>query len=96
MQSTLLLDVVVTQGAAVLELLSGEDKTLLIRGDSLLILDLGLYVIDGVRWLNIKRNGLAYITRCIPDIGSLINDLGEKIKRHIQIATQIIGAKHGR
>ena len=57
-QSTLLLDVVVAQGAAILELLSSEDKTLLIRGDSLLILDLSLYIIDSVAWLNIKCNGL--------------------------------------
>ena len=73
-QSALLLDVVVTQGAAILELLSSEDKTLLIRGNSLLILDLCLYVIDSIRWLNIKRNGLAFSTRCIPVIGSLMND----------------------
>jgi len=38
----LLLDVVVRKGAAVLELLAGEDQALLIRGDSLLVLDLGL------------------------------------------------------
>jgi hypothetical protein len=38
----LLLDVVVRKGAAVLELLAGEDETLLIRGNSLLVLDLGL------------------------------------------------------
>ena len=30
----LLLDVVVSQGAAILELLAGEDQTLLVRGDA--------------------------------------------------------------
>jgi hypothetical protein len=38
MESGLLLDVVVSQGAAVLQLLAGEDQTLLIRRDSLLVL----------------------------------------------------------
>ena len=33
-QSGLLLDVVIRQGAAILELLSSEDETLLVRGDS--------------------------------------------------------------
>jgi len=36
-ESGLLLDVVVGEGAAVLELLSGEDQTLLVWGDSLLV-----------------------------------------------------------
>src|SRR3954451_8099219 len=36
MQGRLLLDVVVRQGAAILQLLSGEDQTLLVRWDSLL------------------------------------------------------------
>jgi hypothetical protein len=36
-ESRLLLDVVVRKGAAVLELLAGEDETLLVRGNSLLI-----------------------------------------------------------
>jgi len=33
-KSRLLLDVIVTQRASILELLSGEDKALLIRGDT--------------------------------------------------------------
>ena len=41
MESGLLLDVVVRKGAAVLELLTGEDKTLLIGRDTFLVLDLG-------------------------------------------------------
>ena len=55
----LLLDVVVRKSTAILELLAREDETLLIRGDTLLILNLGFYVVDGVRRLNIERNGLA-------------------------------------
>jgi len=54
----LLLDVVVREGAAVLKLLSGEDQTLLIRGDSLLVLNLGLDVLDRVRGLDIEGDSL--------------------------------------
>ena len=54
----LLLDVVVGEGAAVLELLAGEDQALLVRGDALLVLDLGLDVLDGVRGLHIEGDGL--------------------------------------
>jgi len=57
-KSGLLLDVVVAESAAILELLAGEDETLLIRGDTLLVLDLGLHVVDGVRGLNIEGNSL--------------------------------------
>ena len=44
-QSGLFLDVVVGEGAAVFELLSGEDKTLLVWGDTFLILNLGLDIL---------------------------------------------------
>ena len=36
-EGRLLLDVVVGQGAAILELLAGENETLLVRGNSLLV-----------------------------------------------------------
>ena len=54
-----LLDVVVRQSAAVLELLAREDQTLLVGRDALLVLDLGLDVIDRVRGLDLKGDGLA-------------------------------------
>jgi hypothetical protein len=44
-KSRLLLDVVVGKGAAVLELLAGEDQALLVRGNALLVLDLGLDIV---------------------------------------------------
>ena len=47
-KSGLLLDVVVGQGSAILELFSGEDQALLVRRDPLLVLDLGLDIVDGV------------------------------------------------
>ena len=58
MKSRLLLDVVITQRASILKLLPREDETLLIGRDALLILDLCLDVVNGIRRLNIKGNGL--------------------------------------
>ena len=59
MKSRLLLDVVVRESAAILELLSGKDQALLIRWDSLLVLDLGLDVIDGIGRLNLEGDPVA-------------------------------------
>ena len=59
MKGRLLLDVVIREGTAILQLLTSEDKTLLIRGDSLLILDLSLNVVNGIRRLNIEGDGLS-------------------------------------
>merc|ERR1712093_748763 len=59
MQGGLLLDVVVLEGAAVLELLACEDEALLVRRDAFLVLDLGLDGIDGVGALNLEGDGLA-------------------------------------
>ena len=58
MEGRFLLDVVVRKGSAIFKLLSSEDKSLLIWWDSFLILDLGLDILDGVSWLNIKGDGL--------------------------------------
>jgi len=54
MESRFLLDVIVGEGSAVFELLASKDKSLLIRWDSFLILDLGLHVLNGIGWLNIE------------------------------------------
>ena len=55
----LLLDVIVGEGAAVLELLAGEDQTLLVGGDALFVLNFLLHVVDGVAGLNIQCDGLS-------------------------------------
>jgi len=44
----LLLDVVVCQGATILQLLASKDQTLLVWGDAFLVLDLALHILDGV------------------------------------------------
>ena len=59
MKGGLLLDVVVGEGPSVLKLLASEDQPLLVRGDALLVLDLGLDVLDGVRGLNLEGDCLA-------------------------------------
>merc|ERR1712019_332067 len=58
MEGGFLLDVVVRKGSAILELLTSEDESLLIWGNTFLVLDLGLDVLNGVSWLDIKGDGL--------------------------------------
>jgi hypothetical protein len=57
-EGRLLLDVVVRERAAILQLLAGEDQALLVRRDALLVLDLGLDVLDRVRRLDLEGHGL--------------------------------------
>ena len=59
MESGFFLDVVVGQSTAVLQLLSSENETLLIRRNAFLVLNLGLYVVDGIARLDFKGDGLA-------------------------------------
>ena len=54
-----LLDVVVAEGTAVLQLLAGEDQTLLVRRNALLVLDLALDIVDGVARLHLEGDSLA-------------------------------------
>ena len=59
MEGRLLLDVVVAQSAAVLELFASEDESLLVWRDAFLVLDFGLDVLDGVTCLHLEGDGLA-------------------------------------
>ena len=59
MEGRLLLDVVVRQSTAIFQLLSGKDKTLLVRWDSFFVLDLSLDVLNGIGRLNFKSDGLS-------------------------------------
>lgn len=56
---THLLDIIITQRPAILELLAREDQALLVGRDALLVLDLGLDVVDGVGRFDLERDGLA-------------------------------------
>merc|ERR1712139_652070 len=59
MKSGFLLDVVIGKGSSIFELFTGKDESLLIRWDTFFVLDLGFDVLNGVRWLNIKGDGLS-------------------------------------
>ncbi len=59
MQRRLFLDVVVAQRASIFKLLSGENQSLLVGRDTLLVLDLTLHIIDRVGRLDLKRDRLA-------------------------------------
>ena len=54
-----LLDVVVREGSAILELFASKDQSLLIWRNTLLVLDLGLDILNAVTWLNLEGDGLA-------------------------------------
>ena len=63
MKSGLLLDVVVGDRATVLKLLASEDDAHVLDWDALLLLDLGLQVVDGVRAPDIEGDGL--VVECL-------------------------------
>ena len=56
MEGRFLLDIVVRKGPAILKLLAGEDETLLVRGNALLVLDLAFNVINRVAGLDFEGN----------------------------------------
>ena len=82
MQGRLLLNVVVSEGAAILELLAGKDEALLVRGDALLVLDLGLDVVDGIRGLNLESDGLS--SQSLDEDLQRIERKVSKISRHLE------------
>ena len=59
MKGGLLLNVVVRECTSILKLLASENETLLVGGDSLLVLDLGLDGLDGIRALDLQSDCLA-------------------------------------
>jgi len=59
MKGGFLLDVVVGECAAILQLFTSEDQTLLVGRDPLLVLNLLLDRLDGIRRLHIQRDGFA-------------------------------------
>ena len=63
MKSGFLLDVVICQGTSILQLLPGKDKPLLIWRNSLLVLDFGLHIINGVGALHLQ--GDCFASQCL-------------------------------
>jgi len=58
-KSRLFLDVVVGQGSAVFKLLASENESLLVGRDALFVLDLRLYVLNGVGRLDLESDRFA-------------------------------------
>ena len=58
MESRFLLNVVIGEGTTILKLFTSENQTLLVGWDSLLVLDLGLDVVDGIGRLNLEGDSL--------------------------------------
>lgn len=56
MQGALLLDVIIREGATILELFTSENETLLIGRDTFLVLNLALDVVDCVTGLDLESN----------------------------------------
>ena len=71
---------------AILQLLSSEDEPLLVWGDSLLVLDLGLDVLDGVRRLHLEGDGLAR-----QGLHEYLHDASGK-DYHIEMVGSLIGS----
>lgn len=59
MEGRLLLDVVIGKSATVLQLLSSEDESLLVWRDTLLVLNLRLHIVDGVRRFHFESDSFA-------------------------------------
>merc|ERR1719232_1870925 len=59
MEGRFLLNVVVRERSAVLELLSSEDQSLLLWRDAFLVLDLGFHIGDRVVWLDVQCDRLS-------------------------------------
>merc|ERR1712073_22856 len=59
MEGRFFLTVVFRQGSAFFPLFTGKDQPLLVWRNSLFVLDFGLYVLNGVRGLNLQGNGLS-------------------------------------
>jgi hypothetical protein len=59
MEGGFFLDIVIRKGATVLKLLTSKDQALLVRGNALLVLDLGLDIVDSIGGLNFESDGLA-------------------------------------
>ena len=57
MKGRFLLDVVVAQGSAIFQLFSGEDETLLVGWDALLVLNLGFNILNSIAGFDLEGNG---------------------------------------
>jgi len=54
----LLLNVIVREGSAVFKLFTSEDQSLLVRRDALFVLNFSLHILNSIRGLDLKGDGL--------------------------------------
>ena len=73
MEGRFLLNVVIRKGAAIFQLLAGEDQTLLVWGNAFFVLDFSLDVLDGIWWLNFQSDGFAGVK-----VAQLVNQADER------------------
>ncbi|KAI5386649.1 hypothetical protein KIW84_072974 [Lathyrus oleraceus] len=59
MEGRFFLDVVISQSSAIFELFASKDEPLLVWGNALFVLDLGLDIVNGIRALHLKGDGLS-------------------------------------
>merc|ERR1711933_257190 len=59
MKGGFFLNVVITQSSSIFKLLTSKNQTLLIRRNTLFVLDLSLYIINGIRRFHIQGDGLS-------------------------------------
>ena len=63
---------------AILQLLAGKDQSLLVRGNALLVLNLRLDIVDGIRGFHLEGDGLA---------GEGLDDCGDvRMRRAARVA----------
>ncbi|KAL5728250.1 hypothetical protein ACHQM5_001362 [Ranunculus cassubicifolius] len=58
MEGRLLLDVVISKGTTIFQLLSSKNKTLLIWRDAFLVLNLSLHIVNGIGALHLQSDSL--------------------------------------
>jgi hypothetical protein len=88
MERRLLLNVVIAQGTTIFKLLTSEDETLLIWGNTFLVLDLSFDVVNGVVGLDIERNSLASksLYKYLSERGQLVS---EAKRFHLSLCTDV-------
>jgi hypothetical protein len=97
-ECALLLDVVVGERPTILQLLTRKDQALLVRRNALLVLNLGLDIVDGIRGLDLKGDGLA--GDCRDDLSVFVgvveaggNDVGGRVLTSLDEDLHVGGGK---
>ena len=81
------MDVVIREGATVLELLASEDQTLLIRRNAFLVLYLRLNIVDSIGGLDLKGDGLP--SDC-GDVSKVRQDGSEEARRWGKVNVRVL------